>query len=178
MPGTLGSHCLGKEESLCQKGHLSVHTSELAQGLLAENPGIKLRGRAPDYPMPNLFLLSVPQRLTSVPYKLSIGPWLCQPKLARIVLSPYPEGCLPKLSPVANVLVATLPRCSCLGSFMMTENDTCCDLRYTGQLEVAIYALRQRQAGHWEFQTSQSYIVRLSLKTDTWLGGIWWMNVQ
>lgn len=47
---------------------------------------------------------------------------------------------------------------------MTTENDTCCDLRYTGQLEVVVYALRQRQAELCEFPTSQSYTVRLYLK--------------
>jgi hypothetical protein len=66
-----------------------------------------------------------------------------------IMRSPYPEGYLPKLSPVVNFLVAILPRCSCLGSFMMTENGTGCDLGYTGQLEVVVYALRQRQVPGW-----------------------------
>lgn len=94
------------------------------------------------------------------------------------MLSPYPEGYLPKLSPVVNFLVATLPNWSCLGSFMMTENDTCCDLGYAGQLEVVVYALRQGQADLCEFQTSQSYLVRLSLKKkDTWVGRIWWKNM-
>lgn len=47
---------------------------------------------------------------------------------------------------------------------MMTENGTGCDLGYTGQLEVVVYTLRQRQVDLCELQTGQSDTVRLSLK--------------